>query len=397
MGDFNGDGYDDISAANGGDNTVSVLLARGDGSFQPALIVAVASQALAVATADFNGDGAIDIAVTTWQDVRILLGNGNGSFRTPQSYSAGGYGIVAGDFNGDGHPDLATANPRQGGAAILLNDGTGRFQAAVNYPTGQSPYSITMGDFNGDGRTDLAVGDRADKRISLLLGNGNGTFGTATQVPLSVEAIKVRAGDVDGNGTSDLLVGTWGSALISLLGMGDGTFSREIRWGTDESPVGVVAVELNGDGRLDLAAATYWGKNVNVLLGQANNVRNDRAVVYGSISSPNDVDYFQFTAMAGASFLLDIDAAEFQYSLDSSLAVFGPRGTQIAVSKEAIDRDSGLNSVDPYLTFTATQTGVYGVRVTSERQTAGNYRLKITPTMRSTVMGRASSMLSHRE
>ena len=106
----------------------------------------------------------------------ILLGDGNGSFYTPQSYAVGQapyYAVVA-DFNGDGNLDLAVSN--QGGTvSILLGNGDGTFRPAHNYAAGYDPQYLAVGDFNGDGILDLAVAN-INSGVSLLLGKGDGSF-----------------------------------------------------------------------------------------------------------------------------------------------------------------------------------------------------------------------------
>ena len=67
------------------------------------------------------------------------------------------YSVAIGDFNGDGRPDLAVANVDSNTVSVLLGNGDGTFQAAVNYGVGTKPFSVVVGDFNGDGKPDLAV------------------------------------------------------------------------------------------------------------------------------------------------------------------------------------------------------------------------------------------------
>ena len=67
-----------------------------------------------VAVGDFNGDGKQDLAVANLlqTDVSILLGDGAGNFSAPTNFAAGGspVSVAVGDFNGDGKQDLAVAN-----------------------------------------------------------------------------------------------------------------------------------------------------------------------------------------------------------------------------------------------------------------------------------------------
>ncbi|MHB1035218.1 MAG: PA14 domain-containing protein [Pirellulales bacterium] len=107
--------------------------------------------------------------------------------------------------------------------------------------------------------------------------------------------------------------------------------------------------------------------------------RNDRAVILGEIGTTADRDYFRFHADAGETFAFDIDSAEFQDPLDATLTLFDAAGLELASSDNALDRDTGLESVDPYLTRNFTSAGTYYVQVAGTRATQGNYRLKVTP------------------
>ena len=122
------------------------------------------SRSAQMATADFNGDGIPDLAVTDNSPnggVAILLGDGNGGFSAPTVFRCGGsnpYGIAVGDFNGDGIPDLAVTNEMSGTIGILLGNGKGGFSTPAVFTTGgANPAGIVVGDFNGDGRDNLAV------------------------------------------------------------------------------------------------------------------------------------------------------------------------------------------------------------------------------------------------
>ena len=85
---------------------------------------------------------------TTWS---ILVGNGDGTFQTAQSYAVddGPSSVAVGDFNGDGHLDLAVANIVSNTVSILLGNGDGTFQTAQSYAVGLDPIAVALGDFDG--------------------------------------------------------------------------------------------------------------------------------------------------------------------------------------------------------------------------------------------------------
>src|SRR5207302_913920 len=109
----------------------------------------------------FNGDGRVDLAVANagGGNVSVLLGRGDGTFQPAANYDVGAspYSVAVGDFNGDGMADLAVANAGAGTISVLLGRGDGTFRTAVNYGVGASPRSVAVGDFNGDGKVDVAV------------------------------------------------------------------------------------------------------------------------------------------------------------------------------------------------------------------------------------------------
>jgi hypothetical protein len=294
VGDFNGDGRLDLAVANQGGANVRVLLGNGGGSFQAAPNYSAGSVPQSVAVGDFNGDGKLDLAVTGYgfqcdeygcvpvdETVRVLLGNGDGSFQPARSYSAGSRPsfVAVGDFNGDGIPDLAVANYGDqvhgvpGSVSVLLGNGDGSFQPARNFSAGSGPYSVAVGDFDGDGRLDLAVTDGGDNSgngqgVSVLLGNGDGSFQPPRTFSAGIAPSSVAVGDFDGDGRLDLAVANVGSNNVSvLLGNGDGTFRPAVNYAAGTYPGSVAVGDFNGDGIPDLAVANVGSNNVSVLLG----------------------------------------------------------------------------------------------------------------------------------
>jgi FG-GAP-like repeat len=125
-GDFNGDGMLDLAVTDFNGNAVFVLLGNGNGTFQAPITITVGDEPQAIVVGDFNNDGKLDLAVANCGDgtITLLLGNGDGTFAPASGspYTVGGnpIAIAAADFNGDGKLDLAVANSLDGTVSILL-------------------------------------------------------------------------------------------------------------------------------------------------------------------------------------------------------------------------------------------------------------------------------------
>ena len=192
---------------------MSVLLGNGDGTFQPAKFYAAGIDPAAIVAGDFNGDGRLDLAVAGFDlstgagEISVLLGNGDGTFQPAVQYAVGQEPsfIVAGDFTGHGRLDLAVSDALDNDVSILLGNGDGTFQTQVTYAVGTAPVALAAGDFTGDGRTDLAVANFDSNDVSVLLGNGDGTFADPGQFATTPRATPLVA-DVNGDGTDDVLV-----------------------------------------------------------------------------------------------------------------------------------------------------------------------------------------------
>jgi hypothetical protein len=124
--DFNGDGKLDLALADAGGNNVFVLLGNGDGTFQPPITIPVGNAPSAIVAGDFNDDGKLDLVIANYGDgtVTLLLGNGDGRFTeasgSPYAVGKGPSAIAAADFNGDGKLDLAVTDATDGTVSILL-------------------------------------------------------------------------------------------------------------------------------------------------------------------------------------------------------------------------------------------------------------------------------------
>jgi FG-GAP-like repeat/Abnormal spindle-like microcephaly-assoc'd, ASPM-SPD-2-Hydin/FG-GAP repeat len=231
----------------------------------------VNTSATAVASGDFRGIGKTDLAVAnSANSIDILLGNGDGTFQTAVNYPlASGFptAIVAADVNGDGKLDLVVLLAHIKMVGVLLGNGDGTFTVGKNFATGNNPVSLTVADVNGDGKLDALVANKNDNTVSVLLGNGNGTFQTKQDYGTGVKPDSVTVGDFNADGLLDLAVANNTDNTVSvLLGAGSGTFPTHVDYATGVLPVWVVTADFNGDGKLDLAVSTTAG-TISILLG----------------------------------------------------------------------------------------------------------------------------------
>jgi hypothetical protein len=291
VGDFNSDGTLDLAVANFNDGTVTILLGNGDGTFIQATNspATVGGGPLSLAVGDFNGDGIADLAVANVKDntVSILLGNGNGTFSgAAQSpihvIGSSPSSVVVADFNKDGQLDIAVAIVSPNNVTVFLGNGNGTFTKAANSPVtvGLTPYSIAVGDFNGDGIPDLVTANDADVNdnpgtVTILLGSGDGGFTQASGSPVSVgvNPLIVAAGDFNADGKVDLAVTNENDNSIAiLLGNVDGTFTvtPSAHVPANRFPLSVAAGDFNGDGLTDLAVSNsnLFNGSIAVFLAQ---------------------------------------------------------------------------------------------------------------------------------
>src|SRR5258708_4199700 len=240
-------------------------------TFAPPVNYPLANLPFAIAEGDFRGDGKLDLVTANGfignePDLKIFLGNGDGTFQPPVSISVGHGGasaLAVGDFNRDGKLDIAAANFGGQSVGVLMGNGDGTFQSAVSYPVGMLPGavivggllgyrdSIAVGDLNGDGKLDIVTANANVKDVSVLLGNGDGTFQPSKSFAVDkpppavqfgvypVGPDSVAVGDLNADGKLDLVVANGDAQDVSvLLGNGDGTFQPAVNYAVGGELVG---------------------------------------------------------------------------------------------------------------------------------------------------------------
>jgi Flp pilus assembly secretin CpaC len=198
----NSDNFADLLVTDPVGNDVIVLLGDGDGSFKkPAAPIPVGNQPSSIGVGTFNtnnGDSNVGFVVTNFKDstLSVFDGRGDGTFspvtgspfKLPAT-ATGPVAITVADFNGDGIPDLAIVNQTTKNVTILKGNGNGTFTEFPNSPltVGNLPVAIASGILSGSNGPALAVVNQQDNTLSVFLDNGNGTFVAAPQSPLATD------------------------------------------------------------------------------------------------------------------------------------------------------------------------------------------------------------------
>jgi len=292
--DFNNDGRLDLAVANSSSNSVSVLLGNGNGTFQQAQTSAAGDNPVSLAVGDFNSDGTLDLAAADGggRGVNVMFGNRDGTFRAPMHIPAGwtengqrGPGSLAtGDFNGDGRMDLVVTSNYghdyysypQGRADVLLAVGDGSFRAPRTYwAYNRALGAAVVTDFNGDGFQDLVTEMPDYSAVIVLLGDGQGNVGNYEWAgPVAaISSNPSAAADLNGDGDIDLVSAPgahegYGSVGVMLGDGYDGCLSQYPNYyGVGGTPDAAILGDFDRDGRLDIAAAVSANNNVSVVRG----------------------------------------------------------------------------------------------------------------------------------
>ena len=306
--DFNNDGKLDIAVANSDSNNVSVLLGKGDGTFQATRnFDAGGAGGSSLAAADFNGDGKLDLAVAIPANVQlpgcggssvsVLLGNGDGTFQARRqvvAVNSRDIVVTTGDLNGDNKADLAVVRFSfdsslcgGGGPSVFFGNGDGTFQTEKDL--------ANPPDFNGDGIPDFADTNNFTGRMTIWLGKGNGSYQRLASGSTSPAGGQVFA-DLNADQKQDKVfvqakatfsrVTSW---VATALGNGDGTFQpaqiyppsgyacdHGACFGINE----IAVADFNGDGKPDVAVINSGIQGFRIFLGKGD----------GTLSGPLNFD-----------------------------------------------------------------------------------------------------------
>jgi hypothetical protein len=263
--DLDEDGDLDLASASAGDpsqvmGVVSILLNRGDGSFDPPRIFYTGRNPQALAAGDFDGDGRADlISASSSSDTPWILYN-EGNARLPRAEPMdlgfpvpGITSVVAPDLNEDGRLDLAVSHGD--GVAVSLNEGARHLAQARRYKAGDMFQELIAADLDGNGNVDLCALNSTQPTLSVLLNRGDGTFEEILDILTLNQTQSLSAADLDGDGAVDLAAILNDSAAL-FLNQGDVFASRKVLYAPlAPNPSRIVLSDLEGDGDVDIVGS----------------------------------------------------------------------------------------------------------------------------------------------
>ena len=236
----------------------------------------------AIAIADVDGDGTLDLLVATTADqgnphnpgfANVILGNHSapGTFHTGMHDPTTGNdpsSIAVADLTGSGSQDFVIANLGAGSVSVFLHGATpGTYKSAVDVPAGGEPNQLVIGDLNGDGKPDLVIADAsaAGNAIVLFQDPANpGQFLPPTKLATGNSTAAVAIGDLNGDGAPDIVAATSdasgnnGAVYIFYQNAASaGTFLAPVTVPAGAQPQAVRIADVNHDGLQDIVVANF--------------------------------------------------------------------------------------------------------------------------------------------
>ncbi|MCB9938905.1 MAG: VCBS repeat-containing protein [Planctomycetaceae bacterium] len=289
LADYDDDGNVDIVTANSRSDNASLLLGNGDGSFQPERIIDFGeiNAPQRVIAADFNGDGAIDLAALSGassdNDVSVVLNDGVGDFGDALHSRSleidRNFNAVAGDLDLDGHIDLLVVDRISKQLAIWWGKGDGQFAAEVLFQgTDRRPEAVGITDWDEDGVPDIVVTNSTQSEALVFYGMGDRNFEAPSENRLALGTLPrdLAIADLDGNGRADVITANAGSHDVAVLLNLGVPGASVIATQAVRSPIGELVgyqvirnADLDGDSHADVITIHPHSDDIGVQLGDA--------------------------------------------------------------------------------------------------------------------------------
>jgi hypothetical protein len=302
-GDLDGDGDMDLVSVDSFGDTITLIFQTSPGVFERASQSLVSGdRPRSVALADLDGDGDIDIVGANAANTLSLFKQASaGTFTSTTLNLAGSSGMRQADMNGDGAIDLVVGNTAGNAVKILHQVAPGNFipGPTINFPVGSSLFEFIAVDLNGDGLQDLVTShgqsdenpQGAPHHLTLIFQLPNGVFSSGgPQLDTIDPAARLLAVDLDGDGGLDLVTLTLGG-LVGFFQLPNGDFPLvpDFQLLPVDDLFGLIAVDLNGDGLVDLGATSATADQIHLYFQDAGTGFPQSAVVLTTAEKPNQL------------------------------------------------------------------------------------------------------------
>jgi uncharacterized protein YjdB len=327
--DIDGDGKPDVLTANFSTDNISVFRntstsgSIASGTFASKVDFPSGNGPNSIAAGDVDGDGKIDIVVTSElsDDVSVfrntsVAGTITFAARVDLNTSNAPYGVALRDIDGDGRPDIVSGQSSSSVLNVFRN--TGRpgsisFATRINLSTDGGARSIAIGDLDGDGKPDIATANYNGNTVSILRNTAtpgtisSGSFGSRVDLSVNTQPTGIAIADIDGDGKADIAVSNSASGNISLLrnlstpgSITTSSFATKVNFNTGTNPYFIAVGDLDGDGKADLAVPNAGSGNVSAF----RNAGISGTINTGSLAAKKD---FATGTGPQAAMIADID------------------------------------------------------------------------------------------
>lgn len=259
-GDLDGDGDADLVVAEPHAGLLYVAHGNGAGAFRPAVLVDAPGPTIRqTLMTDLDGDGLHDVAVLRWLggqspgEVVLFGGDGAGHLDFLSTHAVGWspQALAAADLDGDGSVDLVTTCEEAAGISVLRGRGAGRFDRHVRHDAGLGPVGLALGDVTGDGDVDALVASDFFGTLRILQGEPGAEFAQPQEIETAALARTLALGDLDLDGDLDLVSGNAiGGAVVHENVGGQLVQQGQLDSAASQARVGVT--DLNADALPDL-------------------------------------------------------------------------------------------------------------------------------------------------
>jgi len=228
-------------------------------------------------------------------NISILMGKGDGTFQKGENYNTGEEPekLLSGDFNGDGFLDLAVVENKENLLSLFPGKGDGTFGDAINFPAGEGPLSSVTGDFNYDGFSDLIVTDQATKSLTLFTGHKENFLVEKEKIKLKGTPLSVISGYLNDDPIKDFAVSCKENFLLIIEGHEEEIFKNTFEYIMENTTVAIAGDFIGKKDReksLDLLLLNQKDEYITLLLNKVswNEYEKERErVILSSTNTPD--------------------------------------------------------------------------------------------------------------